>query len=161
MTNILQISAQQVTRTGGFDLPCSPGEAFPLFSPEGERSWVKGWDPRPVFPDKIAFARDTVFREGEGGEEAIWTIVDVDRQRHRAEYIRVAPASHSAHIVVQIEPLSAHESRVLVSYAVTTFGEASDALLANFSEEAYAEKMRRWQRQISACVSNRRMDSAE
>ena len=149
-----QEAPQQVSRTGSFDLTCSADTAFPLFSPEGEREWVKGWDPRPVFPDTIAFSRDTVFREGQGREEAIWTIVDADWQTRRAEYVRLAPASHTAHIVVKIEPLGAQHSNVDVTYTITAFGEHAGTFLEAFSEKAYAAKMHAWQHQISSYLEN-------
>ena len=151
-----QGTAQQVSRTGAFDLPCSADTAFPLFSPEGEREWVKGWNPEPVFPHEIEFSRDTVFRQGSGDEEAVWTIVDADWQTHRAEYVRLAPASHSGHIVVKVDPLDAAHSRVTVSYTVTAFGEHAPNLLASFSEKAYAAKMRDWQEEISSYLENRK-----
>ena len=150
-----QTQAQQVARSGEFELACGADEAFPFFSPEGERSWVAGWNPQPVFPGTIAFCRDTVFRQGEGDDEAIWTIVDVDAESHRAEYVRLAPASHSAHIVVEVQHLTSENSRVIVTYAITTFGKGSAPLLEAFSESAYAEKMRNWQRQISAHLESR------
>src|ERR1039458_2466296 len=113
-----QGTAQQISRTGSFDLPCSASVAFPLFSPEGERDWVKGWAPTPVFPGEIEFARDTVFREGSAGEEAVWTILEADGEAHRAEYVRLAADSHTAHILVKVERLGAERSRVSVSYTV-------------------------------------------
>ena len=140
-----QVVAQQVSRTGTFDLACGADTAFPLFSPEGEREWIKEWNPRPVFPDTIAFRCDTVFREGDGSEEAVWTILDADWQTHRAEYVRLAPVSHTAHIVVKIDLLAPDRTRVTVSYTVTAFGDHAARLLEAFSESAYVEKMRRWQ----------------
>ena len=154
---LAQKAAQQVRRSGSFDLPCNADTAFPLFSPEGERDWVDGWDPQPVFPDRIEFSRDTVFKEGPAGEEAVWTIVDADWQTHRAEYVRVAPGSHTGHILVKIEPVDAERSRVTVSYTVTAFGENSASLLAAFSEEAYAAKMRGWKDKISAYLESRNL----
>ncbi len=151
-----QDAAQQVSRTGSFELPCVADTAFPLFSPEGERDWVKGWDPTPVFPGRIEFARDTVFREGSAGEEAVWTIVDANWQTHRAEYVRLAPHSHTARIVVNIEPLAGERSRVVVSYTVTAFGEHASSLVAAFSEEAYAAKMRDWQQRIVVYLDSRK-----
>ncbi len=151
-----QSAAQQVSRSGSFDLPCSAERAFPLFSPEGERDWVKGWAPTPVFPDKIEFARDTVFREGSASGEAVWTILDADGQLHRAEYIRLAPDSHTAHIIVKVEVLGSERSRVVVSYTVTAFGEHATHLVEAFSEEAYAAKMRDWQKRISAYLDGRK-----
>jgi hypothetical protein len=67
----------------------------------------------------------------------------------------VAPASHSAHIVVEVQPLTSENSRVIVTYAITIFGKGSATLLEAFSESAYAEKMRNWQRQISAHLDSR------
>jgi hypothetical protein len=109
-----------------------------------------------VFPDKIIFARDTVFREGQGSEEALWTILEADWQTYRAEYVRLAPASHAAHIIVKVEPLGRERSRVSVSYTITAFGEHAETLLQAFSEEAYAAKMVDWQHQISAHLEIRR-----
>jgi hypothetical protein len=148
-------TAQQVSRRGSFELPCDANTAFPLFSPEGERKWIEGWDPTPVFPHSIVFARDTVFRTGSEGEEAVWTIVEADGQSHRAEYVRVAPQSHCARIVVGIEALEAQRCKVVVSYAITVFAENSSGLLAAFSEEAFAAKMNDWQKQIGAYLSGR------
>ncbi len=149
-------SARQVTRIGGFELPCGAEVAFPFFSPEGERDWVTGWDPRPVFPETIVFGRDTVFRQGQGDDDAIWTIIDADWKTHRTEYVRVAPASHAAHIVVKVESLAAEWSKVVVSYAVTAFGASANTLLESFSEDAYAAKMLDWQRRIGAYLQHRK-----
>jgi hypothetical protein len=143
-------SVRQISCNGSFDLPCSAEAAFPLFSPEGERDWVTGWDPRPVFPKKIVFEPDTVFREGKGDCDAIWTIVDADWKGYRAEYVRVAPASHTAHIVVKLEPLEAERTKVTVSYTVTAFGANTGTVLEAFSEDAYAVRMHDWKRRIVA-----------
>lgn len=141
-------TAQRITCVGSFELPCGADTAFPLFSPDGEKDWIKGWNPRPVFPETVEFRRDTVFREGKGEEEAVWIIVDIDWQEHRAEYVRVAPASHAAHIVVKIEPLGRESSRIAVSYTITVFGPHGEHLIDAFSEASYAAKMVNWQRQI-------------
>jgi hypothetical protein len=148
-------SAQRASRVGGFDIPCDAHTAFPLFSPEGEREWIKEWNPRPIFPDTITFVRDTVFRQGESEEEAVWTIVDVDWNTHRAEYVRVAPASHTAHIVVRVDDIRPGHSKAVVSYAITAFGTQANSLLEPFSEHSYAAKMRNWERQIRECLAAR------
>ncbi|HEY1657864.1 MAG TPA: hypothetical protein VGG14_05935 [Candidatus Sulfotelmatobacter sp.] len=115
---------------------------------------MTGWDPKPVFPEKISFEPDTVFREGKGDNEAIWTIVDADWKTYRAEYVRVAPASHTAHIVVKVEPFEAKRSEVTVNYMVTGFEANAETVLEAFSEEAYAAKMRDWQRRIVAYLGH-------
>lgn len=144
--------AQQITRAGVFDLACDVETAFPLFSPEGEREWAPGWNPRAVFPETITFAPNTVFRLGAGSEESLWTILEADWQAHRAEYVRFAPASHAARITVKADPLGSDGSQITVTYTVTAFGEQAATVLEPFSEPAYAQRMREWQRQVSACL---------
>jgi hypothetical protein len=142
---------RQVHRAGGFDLDCDADLAFPLFSPEGERVWVSDWDPKPVFPDQITFTSDTVFRQNRGDEE-LWMIANVDWKTHRAEYVRLAPASHSAHITVEVQSTATRRCHVVVSYVITAFGP-DQTLLDAFSETAYAAKMRDWKQRITTCLS--------
>jgi hypothetical protein len=111
-----------------------------------------------VFPEEIEFRRDTVFRQGEDEEEAVWAIIDADWETHRAEYIRVATASHTAHILVAIESLASQRCLVTVSYTVTAFGADRQHLIDAFSETAYAAKMSKWQRQINECLETRKDD---
>jgi|SRR5579872_1575823 hypothetical protein len=143
-----QVAVQQVKRGGGFELSCSADTAFPLFSPEGERLWIKDWNPAPVFPGTIEFRPDTVFRQGTGDGDAIWTIVDADWKSHRAEYVRVAPKSHAARIVVKVDPAGPGRCYVNAAFTVTAFAEHGYALLESFSENAYGAKMKTWERQI-------------
>ncbi len=152
------IKAQQATGTGGFDLPCDADEAFLLFSPEGERLWITewDWDPRPVFPDAVEFRRDTVFRQGTGVFDAIWTIVDVNWSEYRAEYVRVAPASHAGHIVVKVDASGPESCHVNVEYTVTAYAEQGIPLLDSVSEKGMAEKMESWQRQIEISLENKK-----
>ena len=147
-------NATQIHRSGGFELGCCVDTAFPLFSPDGEREWVGGWNPKPVFPDTIKFERDTVFRTGEGNDAAVWTILDVDWQNHRAEYVRTS-AAHTARILVQVESVAREKSHVSVSYILTAFGEANDSVLDSFSEAAFAARMRDWHERIENCLTAR------
>ena len=148
-------SAVQIRRSGVFELGCSAEIAFPLFSPEGEREWVKGWDPKPVFPETIAFERNTIFRTGDGNDAAVWAIIDVDGQAHRVEYLRTAVASQVARISVQVESVASERSRVTVNYIVTTFGSEANRILESFSESAFKARMRDWQERIENCLKVR------
>src|SRR5215471_908428 len=150
--NLISTEVQQISRRGEFSLPCSADVAFPFFSPEGEREWITTWNPRPVFPETVEFQADTIFREGTGQQDAIWTIVGVDWPSHRAEYVRVAPESHTAHIVVKVEPRGAENSHVSASFTVTILGEAGAGIAEKFSESAYAARMQTWQHDICAAL---------
>jgi len=45
---------------------------------------------------------------------------------------------------------------VIVSYTITAWGEHAGALLEAFSENAYATRMRDWQRMIGECMGKRK-----
>ena len=50
------MSPKRVVLTGAVAVAAPPCEAFELFTPEGERRWVDGWDPVWVDPDAIRHA---------------------------------------------------------------------------------------------------------
>jgi len=146
--------AEQVTRSGGFELPCSAETAFPFFSPEGERRWVDGWDPQPVFPAArdVAFATNAVFRLEMGGERSVWVVLNVDRSSRVAEYVYVVADSRVARVRVEVAEAGAQRSAVAVSYTITALSEAGKDFVRQFTEEAYAEKMRDWQRRVTEAL---------
>ena len=82
-------ATEQVVREGSFELDTSADKALLFFTPEGERAWVKGWDPKPLYPPQanVAFKTNAVFRVDQDQERSLWTIVDADLQEHIAEYI--------------------------------------------------------------------------
>ena len=40
----------QVALEGSFDLDTSADKALQFFTPEGERTWVKDWNPQALYP---------------------------------------------------------------------------------------------------------------
>lgn len=148
-------TAEQVTRSGGFDLACDANTAFPFFSPEGERGWVDGWDPQPVFPAaaEVAFASNAVFRLEMGGERSVWVVLDVDHQTHVAEYVYVVEGSRVPRVRVEVTAVAEQRCRVAVSYTITALSEAGNEYVRAFTEEAYAQKMLDWQRRVSAVLA--------
>lgn len=147
-------TAEQVVREGSFELDTSAGRALQFFTPEGERSWVKDWDPRPVYPHQasVMFQANSVFRIDQEGEHSLWTIVEADSQEHVAEYIYVVEGERLSRVRVQIEPLGEDHCRVNVHYVHTATSEKGVAFVQSVTQEFYAKKMRDWQRMISAAI---------
>jgi len=145
---------QQIVREGSFELDTSADKAFPLFSPEGERSWAQGWDPKPVYPPQatVEFKANSVFRVDNEQERSLWTIVEVDLRQHVAEYIYVVEGERLSRVRVQIEPLGENRCRVRVRYVHTATSEKGLQFVAGVTEEAYAQKMRHWQHHIAAAI---------
>lgn len=149
-----KVTTEQVVREGTFELDTAADKALPFFTPEGERSWVKGWDPKPVYPpqEAVVFKVNSVFRLDHGGEHSLWTIVDADLQQHIAEYIYVVEGERVSRVRVQVEPLSERHCRVRVRYVHTAISEKGLHFVASVTEESFAQKMRDWQRMVSAAI---------
>jgi len=145
---------QQVVREGSFELDISAGRALPLFTPEGERVWAKGWDPKPIFPPEqsVAFKANSVFRLDHGRERSLWTILEADPQKYIAEYVCVVEGVRLSRVRVRIQPRGEERCRVHVRYVHTATSEKGLRFVASVTEQAYAQKMLDWQRMVNASI---------
>ena len=148
-----KMTAEQVIREGSFELDASADKALLAFTPEGERIWVKGWNPKPVYPPQgsVMFKANSVFRVDQE-EHSLWTIVEADSRKHVAEYIYVVEGERLSRVRVQIESLSERHCRVHVHYVHTAISEKGVRFVASVTEESYAKKMQDWQHMVSAAI---------
>lgn len=132
-------------------LPVSAEEAFPLFTPEGERLWVEDWNPHHFYPANGETIVGMVFITGHGEETTYWTLVDFDNAARKARYSRVTPGSRSVLVEVECEAIGEHEARVTVRYALTGLSEAGNATIAAFVEN-YGAMIEDWRTKIVAYI---------
>lgn len=144
----------QVIREGSFELDTTADKALLFFTPEGERAWVDGWDPKPVYPAQkdVAFQANAVFRVDENEEKSLWTIVEANLKEHVAEYVYVVEGERLSRVRVQTQPLTGNRCAVHVRYVHTATSEKGLRFLATVTEEVYAQKMRDWRRMVSAVI---------
>jgi hypothetical protein len=98
----------------------------------------------------VAFQTNAVFRVDQDEERSLWTIVEADLQEHNAEYLYVVEGERLSRVRVQIQPLGEKRCRVRVRYVHTATSKKGLQFVASVTEEAYAQKMRDWQRMVSA-----------
>jgi hypothetical protein len=138
------VTSVHVEHTGDFVLPFSRDEAFPLFSPEGERSWVPGWDPEYLHPGKPSSQPGTVFRTTHHGEETLWLILQYDPRKAVAEYARITPGSRLGTVKVECTGEIGGATRVRVRYSLTAVSAAGNAVLAGLTADGYARMLEEW-----------------
>lgn len=138
-----------VERRGEFSLPLPLAHVFPLFSPEGERAWVEGWDPQYLHPAHPSNAPGTVFRTKHDGEETLWLVVAYDPHRATAEYGRFTPGSRLGTVQVQCAEEGPTRTRVTVTYSLTGLTLAGNAALTHLTERSYSAMLRGWQAAIA------------
>jgi hypothetical protein len=110
-----------------------------IFTPEGERTWVPGWDPH--------HHGEAVFATAHGGADTLWVITD--REPLRMRYARVTPGVHAG--TVEVRCLAdGVDTRAQVTYDLEPLTpDALDRFAAGF-DGMLAE----WERLIAdACTS--------
>jgi hypothetical protein len=126
------------------DLP--PEQAMELFTPEGERRWVDGWDPQ--YPE--AGRREgpgAVFTTGHGGHETTWIMVDHGSGSVR--YARVTQGMTAGTVTVDVVGSGRHRTRMRVTYDLTALTSAGESWLDAFDAD-YDTAIGGWSTEIAA-----------
>lgn len=145
---------EHVHRTSHFDLPMDPRQALQLFTPEGERSWARDWDPRYVHPADGELREGMVFTTAHGGEETVWMLLRHAPEAARVEYLRLTPGSRVGIVRVACDPLG-QGTRVTVGYELTALSESGNAAIRALDEAAYATYIASWPEAIGRALSSR------
>jgi hypothetical protein len=125
------------------DLP--PEQALRLFTPEGERLWAEGWDPRYPAGSGSEDA-GTVFVTGTDPRATVWMIVDSEPRRMR--YARVAP-ENAGLVTVEVVSHTEGTTRLEVSYRLTALNP--DGTLSGFAG-GYQDFIASWETEIRSVL---------
>lgn len=146
------LQSVHLERTGDFGLPCPVERAIAFFSPEGERTWVPGWDPEYLHPDRPSTSPGTVFRTTHQGEMTLWLVLRYDRLEGRAEYVRITPDSRMGIVRVHCRSDGPGSTRVSVTYELTALSPDGAKVLSSLNEERYARMLEEWRTRLrEAC----------
>ena len=126
--------------TGAITVPLPPTKAIELFTPEGERDWVPGWDPN--------HHSDTVFTTDHGGAHTTWVVLAAEPGTVR--YARVSD-DRAGTVEVCCRP-QGDGTQADVTYDLTPLEpHALDDFAAS-----YAAMLEEWERMIAeACTASR------
>jgi hypothetical protein len=144
----VSFAAERAVRTHAFTLARPPGEAFPLFTPEGERAWAPGWDPVYLHPSDGRAEAGMVFITSHGGEETVWTMARHEPGLGLVEYVRTTPGNRTAIVTVQCQAQGERSTRVTVSYAITALAEAGNRYVREMDEPAFRAFVDGWKVEI-------------
>ena len=139
-------------RQGSFDLAIPAAQAFDLFTAEGERRWVAGWDPK-ILSACGATQPGAVFLTDHNGEETIWTVIAADRPAGRLSYSRVSPGRRAGTVEVRIEPVGSG-SKIHVAYDMTALGRAGEPAVTGMTDSGFAAMLGEWKRLVEAAIDD-------
>lgn len=141
----------RVTGIVGIALP--PERAFMLFTPSGERTWARGWNPRFPSPGADETEPGTVFQTEHGGRESVWIVARCERDRS-ITYVTMTPGERCGLVTVTCEP-STNGTKAAVSYDLTALSPEAEAELGRFAT-SYPLFLGDWESSIARAMNAER-----
>lgn len=130
-------------------------DVFPLFSPEGEREWVNGWNPEVLRPADHAWTEGMIFRTIADGCDEIWAVAEMSAAAHRVVYFRIEPNRLVARVEVSCRAFDATRTQATIQYSYTGLSSAGNASIEEWTDAAYRSKMDDWTSRIDALLARR------
>lgn len=115
-----------------------------LFTAEGERRWVPGWD--PVYPGGRTGGEGAVFVTHDDDDPVLWVVAEAGERRVR--YARTSPRCAAGLVTVEVVSDRPETTRVRVTYDLTALSPAGSTWLAGFAAE-YDAFIAEWGRLIA------------
>ena len=143
--------AAHATRSATIHLHAPPDRVFPLFTPEGERLWVPGWNPRYLWPAAGTTRVGMTFLTEHEGRETTWMVADFDPGR-RAVYTRVTAGLSAVRVEVRCER-AGDGTAATVRYDYVGLSTDGNASIEQMTETCYREWMGEWETAINAHLS--------
>ncbi len=134
----------RVARRWTQHLDAPPDRVFPLLCPVREAEWVEGWDPSVVFTESGLVEPDCVFVTG----GAVWVTTRHDPEARSLGLLKVVPDETVCRIDIDVAPRGDGGSDATVRYALTALTPAGEETVRDFTADAWAEFMTRWETAI-------------
>jgi hypothetical protein len=141
---IMSFVPKSRTFNGSVNMMVEPSEAFPLFSPVGEKRWVPDWKPDLLYPIGVDWEEGQLFCTREEYGDAIWLVSRLDRTNRKVLYYRFEPGRYVARIDVSVIPFGDLHSRAIIAYSFVGLSESGNNEIEGMSQRDYDEKMKRW-----------------
>ena len=141
-----------VKHTAEFQIGQSATLLFPLFSAEGEKFWVPGWDYINVM-GTTDLHEDYVFiteSHDHASGDAIWIVKTHQPENLFVEYYKVEPGDKVGIIAVHCTALSDCATRVSVSYEYIALTETGVDFIKTFTNQVYQQFIGEWKELLEA-----------
>jgi hypothetical protein len=148
---------KSIIHTKAFKMNVPIADLFPLFSPEGERQWVPGWDYENVMGN-AELSEDYVFltkTQDHGTTDAIWIVKRYDPKSHFVQFYKIQPEDKIGIITVRCEKLESTTTNIRVTYKYFALSRSGEEFISEFNESAYEEFICEWQKLLSNYFQSR------
>jgi len=121
---------------------------FPLFSAEGEKLWVPGWDYENVMGSNDLH-EDYIFltqNHDHASSNAIWLVKRYDPNAYFVQFYKVEPDDKVGIISVQCLQIDELKTEVEVTYHYIGISEKGNEFIKQFTLEEYTEFIDEWEK---------------
>ena len=121
---------------------------FPLFSAEGEKLWVPGWDYENVMGSNDLH-EDYIFltqNHDHASSNAIWLVKRYDLDAYFVQFYKVEPEDKVGIISVQCFQIDESKTEVEVTYHYVGISEKGNEFIKKFTSEEYTKFIDEWEK---------------
>jgi len=136
---------------GDFILTQPAETLFPLFSPEGERAWIPGWDYVNLM-GHTDLHEDYLFltRASEPGQpDTIWLCKRHEPERFCVSFYKITPGHTAGRVDVRCTPLEPNRTRVTVGYHYRALSDEGRRFVDGYDARTHADTLATWQRLLN------------
>lgn len=135
-----------VKHTADFQISQPIEVLFPLFSAEGEKLWVPGWDYENIMGSSDLH-EDYIFltkNHDHVSTDAIWLVKRYKPEIHFVQFYKVEPEDKVGIITVRCKKTNESLTQVEVGYEYIALSKKGDKFIESFSTAAYEAFIGEW-----------------
>lgn len=147
-----------VKHTASFEIHEPVKVIFPLFSAEGEKLWVPGWDYENILGSAELY-EDYVFvtkSHDHAASDAVWLVKRYDPEKYLVQFYKVEPDEKIGIIEVQCSELKKSLTKVQVTYEYIGLSTAGNEFIDGFSIVEYEAFIGEWKALLDSYFSGKR-----
>jgi hypothetical protein len=136
-----------VKHTASFEISRPAKELFPLFSAEGEKLWVPGWDYQNIMGG-TGLHEDYVFitkGHDHAASDAIWVVKRYKPEEHLVQFYKVEPDEKVGVIEVRCFEQNESQTKVQVTYEYIGLSATGNQFVSTFSASKYKAFIAEWE----------------
>jgi hypothetical protein len=121
---------------------------FPLFSAEGEKLWVPGWDYENIMGTNDLH-EDYIFltkNHDHASTDAIWLVKQYDPDSYFAQFYKVEPDDKVGVISVRCIQIDESNTEIEVTYQYVGLSKKGDDFIEQFTSEEYETFIGEWEK---------------
>jgi hypothetical protein len=135
-----------IKHTAAFEIDQPIDKLFSLFSAEGEKLWVPGWDYENIM-GSTDLCEDYIFltkNHDHASTKAIWLVKRYEPESYLVQFYKVEPEDKVGIITVQCTKVAKEVTQIQVTYKYIGLSKNSNGFISRFTFQEYEAFIDEW-----------------